>query len=130
VRGCDTAPKLDASKALVRCYRAAILRAHCGDPKKAATFIEAVDSEELYRRMDAFRKDCDHYPLHYVTHLLHAAQIVGYKGPKDDPVVLAMTWGRFYARMCKSLHVNVETEVEMDMRLNAGEEAFARQDRI
>ena len=43
IRGCDTAPRNDASKNLVRCLRAELLLPHCGDPRKSASFIEAGD---------------------------------------------------------------------------------------
>lgn len=135
VRGCDTAIKEDPSKALVRCYRAAILNAHCGEAKKAATYIEVVDWDELLNRMERFRKSMDHYPLHYVLHFMHAAEIVGCKGPKFDSngkensIVFAEAWKWFYAKMCRSLHLNLETEKELDARLNASEEDFAHMDR-
>lgn len=136
VRGCDTAPKADAGKALVRCYRAAILNAHCGDPAKAKTFIEAVPFDCLTDRMEAFRKSCDHYPLHFVTHLLHGAEIIGYKGPRfnqdgsEDQTTSAEAWLWFYHRMCRSLHLNPETDAQLDARLNADESAFAALDRL
>lgn len=122
VRGCDTSPKEDASKALARCYRAAVLNAHCGDPRKARTFIEWVSNDALLWRMREVRKNCDHLPHHYLMHLIHAAQIVGLKHP--DPQVAA-PWAAFYADMVHGLHLSPETEAELDARLSAGEEAFA-----
>lgn len=126
VRGCDTAPKNDPSKVLVRCYRAVILNPFCGSAKKAQTFIEAVDSTELLSRFLGFRKNCDHYPQHYVSHLMHAAEIVGFKHP--DPATRAC-WTAFYVALCKGLHVNPETEFELDERLNADEVTFGARDR-
>lgn len=122
IRGCDTAPKEDASKALTRCYRAATLNAFVGDPAKARTFIEAVDVEELAARMDAFRRNLDHYPHHYVMHLIHAAEVVGYKHPEP---LLAAIWCGFYIALCQGLHVQPESEVDMDARLTAAEDDFA-----
>lgn len=136
VRGCDSALKLDPSKALTRSLRAAILISHCGDSKQAKTFIEATSFEELHTRMEAFRKSCDHYPLHYVMHFLHAAEIIGYKGPRfnadgsGNELVHAEAWSWFYAKMCRSLHVNVETVQQLDERLNASEDLFVKQDRM
>lgn len=126
VRGCDTAPKNDASKDLVRCYRAAVLNSHCGDSAKAKTFIQAVRTGELKQRMDAYLRNLDHYPHHYNMHLIHAAQIVGYKGT----IVQRHMWEDFYRRAVKGLHMSTETEWEMDKRLNADEEAFANNDRV
>mgnify|MGYP001598667992 CR=1 FL=1 len=127
VRGCDTATKHDPSKALVRCYRATVLNAHCGDPRKTATFIEVVDHAELLKRMEAFRTNCDHYPNHYIMHFVHAVAVVGYKAPREEQSDL---WLPFYRLMCSSMHFNPETEEQMDRRLDAPEIDFAQQDRL
>lgn len=123
VRGCDSAVRHDPSKRLARALRAEILVAHVGDPKKAKTFIEAVDESVLRERMEEFLNSSDHYPNHYVLHLMHAAEIVGYKHPQMASRDL---WSEFYFKMCKKLHVNRETEAQLDARLNADEEAFHR----
>lgn len=125
IRGCDTAPKNDSSKNFVRCYRAIILKAHCGNAKKAASFIEGVDGEELFKRFEAFRRDLDHYPHHYVMHMVHSIEIVGYKHPYARQRDL---WGAMYPLLCKGLHVNPETEQQLDARLNADEASFKDMD--
>lgn len=126
VRGCDTAPKHDASKAITKHFRAVILNAHCGDPTGAATFIQVADPDLLKARIDAFRKDLDHYPHHYVMHFIHACEIVGYKHPDDS---IGECWLEAYRSLCRGLHVNPETEPQLDERLNADEASFARRDR-
>lgn len=125
VRGPDTSPKEDAAKALVRVYRSYILNCHCGDPAKAKSFIEAVDAKELWARMNDFTKSFDHYPIHYVMHLIHASEIVAYKHP--DPAANA-AWAVFYSTMCRKLHLNPETVDQLDQRLNADEITFAKAD--
>lgn len=122
VRGCDTAPRHDPSKLLSRCLRAEILNAHVGDAFKAKTFIEQVSSAELEERMNAFLKNCDHYPHHFVMHFVHAAEVVGYHGPSAEA---RMRWRGFYLRACNRLHMNPETSEQLDARLNADEESFA-----
>jgi hypothetical protein len=124
IRGCDSAPKEDPSKRFVRCYRSVVLNAHCGDASKAKSFIEAVTDDELRERFDTFRKNLDHYPHHYVLHLVHAIEIIGYKHPVDRVRVL---WNSMYLRLCRGLHVNPETEEQLDARLNANEDSFAAQ---
>lgn len=126
IRGCDDAPKHDPSKLFTRCVRDMILRPFCGDPSKAQTFIEHVGADELARRFDAFRKNLDHYPHHYVMHVIHAIEIIGYHYP--GPVV-ADPWLSMYQRLCHGLHVNPETKEQLDDRLNADEETFGRRDR-
>ena len=125
VRGCDTAPKDDASKLFIRCYRETILNAHCGDSAKAKTFIEKVKPQELRERFKAFRRSCDHYPHHYIMHIVHCVQIVGYKHPDTST---RLQWNDFYYQLVFALHLNVETEPEMDRRLNADEDTFAARD--
>jgi hypothetical protein len=127
VRGCDVVEKLHPTKALARCFREAILNPHCGDARKAATFIEKVDYDELERRMENFRKNYEQLPLHYVMHVLHAAEIVAYKHPSAE---VRQSWSWFYHRTVRSLHLNPETEEQLDARLNADEQTFAKLDRL
>lgn len=125
VRGCDTAPKNDPSKLFTRCVRSMILECHCGDPAKAATFIEAVTTPELRGRFNAFRKNLDHYPHHYVMHVIHAVEIIGYNYPDD---YVRNVWKEFYFALCRGLHMQPESETELDERLNADEDTFASRD--
>lgn len=123
MRGCDTAPKDDPSKLLTRCLRYEVLHCHNGDPAKAVSYIEKVDDDTLKQRMVAFLKNCDHYPQHYVAHLLHAAQIVGYKKPSAP-------WLWFYKKLVNGLHLNPESEEQLDERLNANEDTFGANAKI
>lgn len=122
VRGCDTAPKDDESKVLTRALRALILNTHCADPEKSASFIEHIEPQELRTRIENFCKNCDHYPHHYVMHLIHAIEIVGYYHPKLDYRTACRDG---YNRLCNGLHTNPETKEQLDERLNADEETFA-----
>jgi len=121
IRGCDTAPRHDPSKLLSRCLRAEVLNAHVGDQSKAKTFMERVDEPELLYRMKSFLDNCDQYPLHFVMHLLHATEVIGYQHP-DEPT--RRLWCAFYFKACKKLHVAPETVAEMDHRLNLDEDSF------
>lgn len=123
VRGCDDEPRNSCTKILIRCLRETMLVCHCGDSAKAATFIEKVDPVELLRRMDEVRKNLDHLPHHFVMHLIHAAEIIGYKHPDDR---VSQPWMAYYAKLVHCLHLNPETEEQLDRRLNADEESFAR----
>jgi hypothetical protein len=122
VRGCDTAAKGDVIKALVRCLRAEILNPHCGDAKKAVSYIEACEPNELERRMGAVLKSHDHYPYHYLMHLMHASAVLGYHH-RDEGA--AERWRTFYFAMVHKMHLFPETKSDLDRRLNADEAAFA-----
>lgn len=125
VRGCDDAPKDDPSKKFIRCYREVILNAHCGDAAKAATFIERCSPAEVRLRFRDFRRSTDHYPHHYVMHVVHSIEIVGYHHPDEAVRTL---WQSFYFELCRSLHLNPETREQLETRLNADEQTFARRD--
>lgn len=74
IRGCDNVPKEDATKLLARCLRAVVLRSF---DEKPTSFIEHVGFDELRLRMVAVLKNHDHYPVHYLLHLMHGAEIIG-----------------------------------------------------
>lgn len=126
IRGCDTAPKEDASKLFARAFRSYILNAHCGDATKAQTYIQGVTLDELEQRFNAFRRNLDHYPHHYVMHMVHAIEIVGRK--HNHPPTRRVFFD-FYQQLCKGLHVNMESAEQLDDRLNASEAAFGAANR-
>ena len=124
IRGCDNAPKEDPCKSLARCLRFVLLRSFSDKP---SSFIENVHDDELRRRMIAVLSSHDEYPIHYIMHLLHATEIIGYHHP--DHCVSAR-WGWFYVNLCKCFHLNPETKGQLDERLGACEDQFASNARI
>ena len=127
IRGCDGAPKDDACKLLTRFYRACILTAHCGDPRKARSFMIWCNSrEEFWALATPFLSDFDQYPNHFVMHLLHSTEVLGYYHPDLD---IREWWRQFYGTLVKKMHLNIETKAELDARLNPGEAEFADQQR-
>lgn len=67
----------------------------------------------------------DHYPIHYLMHMMHGSEIIGYKY-NNDPWVRDL-WYWFYAKLAKCFHLNIETEDQLDARLGACETTFAQQ---
>ncbi len=130
IRGCDSVPKEDASKSLIRLLRGLLLNSYDPHP---TSFIERIDGEEDFgypdtrARMAAVLTNHDHYPIHYIMHLMHATEIVGYKHPDERARAV---WGWFYTRLCKCFHVNPETEEQLDRRLGAGESEFAKNAKV
>ena len=123
VRGCDTVPKADPIKDLARAYRERVLNCFCGNPVKAVSFIKRFSDMDLRSSMLMVIKNHDHYPHHYLMHLIHAAEIIGYKDRQDHQFSF---WMDFYIRMCGKMHMKPETEEELDTRLNMEEEAFGK----
>lgn len=107
-RGCDGAHKHDFGKVFTRMMRATVLKN--ADPN--GTFFPKSFNPKIDTNM--FFNDMDHYPVHWFMHLLHAAEIVGYKCPID---VLRDFWMAFYLRGIHELHVNPESEDHLDIRL-------------
>jgi len=103
-------------------YRGVVLRPHCGDLKKASTYMVPFDAENWDHTTADFLRGFDHYPLHWLLHFLHACEIVGYKHPDDE---IRDAFSHLYGRLVKKFHLTPETEAELDARLNASERAFA-----
>jgi hypothetical protein len=56
----------------------------------------------------------DGLPHHFILHLMHASEILGYKHPDER---IRTWWYRFYERQVHAMHLWVETEQELDKRL-------------
>lgn len=118
IRGCDTARKDDPSKAITRALRRLVMRN--ADPSN--TFIgDGIPKKELAEK---FLWDLDSYPMHFVAHTMHAAEIVGFKFTGENCNLLDMEivahrkwWNQFYLDLVKALHLNPETEKQLDVRL-------------
>jgi hypothetical protein len=121
-RGPDGVGKYHPCKAVVRAYRGTVLvAAKYGRPldwgEKADTFmsLERFANDAVWRQdVDAFLDAHDELPKHYLAHLMHGAQIVGFKHPDDR---FRSRWSGFYHQLVDVFHLNPETEEEMDERL-------------
>lgn len=115
MRGPDGMPKECAAKPLVRYLRGVVL-------KPAGMWGGKNDNDFMwgdYEKFDAYAKalwkshdDCPH---HFLMHLIHCAQVLGYKHPSP---MACEYWNLFYRSMCAAMHMHPETEEEMDKRLN------------
>lgn len=123
-RGPDGIAKAHPTKLLVARYRATVLKAaYLGramrvDEGDATTFmtLKGFSSKALWELVtNAFFSNADDLPHHYYMHLMHGAQIAGYKHPVET---FRRRWGTFYLQCCEDLHVNPETEAQMDARLS------------
>lgn len=124
-RGPDNIPKFHAAKLIVARYRASVLKAaYSGRALRpgegeATTFMtmEGFDAELVapWRMItQAWFDHIDEIPHHYIMHLMHGAQIIGYKHPE---LLYQNRWQGFYIRSCHDLHLTPETEDLMDRRL-------------
>jgi hypothetical protein len=115
VRGCDATPKYPLDS-LERRLTAAI---------RGAFMVPAdereVDSEPgcfmlSYPPVSDFKaSSLGHYPQHWVAHVMHACEVLGYRHPV--PIVRDQ-WLMIYLLFCKGFHVPAESFEEFAERMN------------
>lgn len=115
VRGCDGAPKEDTSKSLSRMIRRAILNpADERETSNKPGGFFGFSGVSLVSDILEFLHSLDQYPLHYVMHLCHASEVIGYKHP--DPAFRSFFFV-VYQMIVHTFHLRPESEQEMDIRL-------------
>lgn len=114
LRGCDGKHKEDPSKPLLRLMRQTVLVPanpnYMDDPDD--NFMKSTVTEETAVR---FLNDLDPYPMHWLMHFLHAAEIIGYKHPDEGP--REFFWWLYQNAVVAGLHLNPESEMQLDKRL-------------
>lgn len=110
LRGCDGIEKENPSKIISRLMRGDILM----NADKSSSYMKRLTTWEVNEAIGNFFDDLDRYPIHFVTHLCHAAEIIGYKHPDNK---LRLFWLGVYMEFCKAVHLTAETEEELDRRL-------------
>jgi hypothetical protein len=68
-----------------------------------------------------YLRELDAIPHHFQLHLLHAAEIVGYKHPDQR---IRRWWLQTYTRLVHDMHLWPETEEELDRRLGDSREQW------
>jgi hypothetical protein len=131
IRGPDGIYKDHPAKRLQRWYRRCVLRcAFTGAPFKDAfepgggSFTGPCDVP-LDSVATFYRQALDELPHHYQGHVLHAAEVLGYKHPD---VKTRAWWHWFYRLLVKDLHLNPETADQMDYRLGDDESHWRASD--
>lgn len=121
-RGPDGMRKSHPAKALIRAYRGCVLNAaSTGVPLEVGrgdSYMETAllqDSVGWRNAVLGYLFDVDEIPLHYHLHLLHGAEILGYKYPNT---AIAVRWLDFYYQGVDDMHLYQESEAQMDARLN------------
>ncbi len=114
VRGCDGVGKHDVSKILMRGIRCV-----CLVPFDARELTEAkgffyYEPIDFRAAVEGFAKNMDEYPVHFVLHVVHALEVIGYWHPDF------LTRNNFlfcYKLIVRKMHLNPETKQEMEARL-------------
>jgi hypothetical protein len=124
-RGPDGISKNHPSKAVHIAYRGSIFLA-----AKYGRLLEWGEKADSFMSLDVFGGQfsepdwayavkmffdfIDELPHHYLMHLMHGAQILGFKHPDAR---FRDRWIAFYLKMVEDMHLAPETESEMDRRL-------------
>lgn len=111
LRGCDGKNKEDISKFITRQFRGVIL--HNAD--QSSGFMHNKELSHFSQMFDKVLKDIDSYPVHFVLHLIHAFEVVGFY--HDDPEIRECFKG-LYEKSCQTFHMLPETKEMFDIRLS------------
>lgn len=137
VRGPDGLPKYGSVKMLLRWYRRCVLLSAMdgkvlenphddnGGSFTGPSLGVPIERWEvgMNTHVDAYLRELDAIPHHFHMHLMHAAEILGYKHP--EPRVREW-WLRVYARFVNDMHLHLETADEMDERLGDDRSGWLR----
>lgn len=77
-----------------------------------AQFDESAGNIEKF--VGVYLRHVDELPHHFQLHLMHAAEILGYKHPDDD---VRGFWSMLYQAIVKDAHLMPESEETMEHRL-------------
>lgn len=129
LRGPDNVRKHHPMKDIQRCYRGTVLKAakygrllEVGEP--ADSFMGMAPMTDRWAWGTACRDyfhHVDELPHHFHMHLMHGAQILGYKHPNLE---IAGLWQMFYYDCCDDAHVEPESMETMDKRLGDWDQEF------
>ncbi len=129
MRGPDENNKYNAAKAIIRYLRGVVIKP-AGNLHYVAPYHFVNDNDFMWgdyqggngygaqgfaHHAELFWADHDEYPHHFIMHLIHCAEVVGYKHPD---AIIREYWNSFYLSACEAFHMNPETHEQMDARLN------------
>ena len=129
VRGPDGLRKESPAKPLLRAYRRDILLSATdgrilSDPTEdgGGSFTgPCTHPEGLAGVMRDFIRGTDEYPHHFLMHVIHAVEILGYKHCDLEKREL---WNWFYLALCNDAHMEPESEERLDFRLGDSREQW------
>lgn len=113
-RNCDTVDSLGPHKILIRGIRMSCIKPSFPANKLSSGFIMPTAKELISAGNDFTDKFWDKFPMHFVTHLMHAIQILSYRFPVR---LYRKAWSEIYIKMVRSMHLQPESFESFSMRL-------------
>ena len=139
VRGPDGLPKYGSVKMLLRWFRRCLLLSAIDGcvlhdpydpnggsftgPSLGLTKFDETWEVSMGRHVDDYLMNLDAVPHHFHLHLMHAAEIMGYKHPDDR---IKTWWNSVYLRFANDMHLHPESEAELDERLGDSREGWLK----
>lgn len=122
-RNCDGRKSEGPHKELIRGIRAACIKAALSTGSFNA---RRPDRQKIIDCAHEFVKHhFDHMPIHFVSHLMHAAEVIAYSHPDEE---IRDTWIHVYATIVEALHLNMESLNEFLVRLKDDWDQVSRED--
>lgn len=121
-RNCDGIWPEGHHKELIRGVRAACIKAA---KTKGSFNARRPDREKITHSVNEFVKYFDHIPIHFVSHLMYAAEVLAYSHPDE---YIRDTWIHVYATIVKALHLNMELVEDFRKRLSDDPDQVVRED--
>ena len=124
-RGPDGIAKAHPCKRVQKAYRASVFVAarygRClewGEGADTFMGLEEFADDALWAAIvKDFFNHIDDLPHHYIMHLMHGVEILGYKHPD---IRFQTRWRSFYIKMVEDCHLNPESAFQMNQRLSDG----------
>jgi hypothetical protein len=113
-RGCDGVGKQDVTKPIMRAIRAVTLV-----PYDARELFEPkgymyYDHNSFDEAVAVVSKSMDEYPLHFILHMIHGLEVIGYKHPDFH---VRRHFNNAYCKLVRKFHMVPESEADLDARL-------------
>jgi len=116
IRGCDLVPKLPLDsipRRIVSSLRYAIMV--CADVREIDSAPGCFMTSQPPYDEEWKVSELEHYPLHWVTHIMHASEVIAYRHPEDR---LSRQFGNIYHKIVRAWHLYPETYDQFEERLS------------
>lgn len=86
--------------------------------KGGGSFTGPLTENEFKNARQTYLKHIDEMPHHFQLHMMHAAEIIGYK---HSDIEIRKWWNEFYLMIVNDAHLFPEPKNDMDKRLSDNE---------